>query len=66
VEGNSNRFRIGLVNVVPDDEWRSRMPRRDQACVTAATMPLLLRYGYPILNGHTNAGPRWRALASAL
>lgn len=49
VEGNPDRFRTGSVSIVPDDEWRSRMPRRHQACVTAATMPLLLRYGYPIL-----------------
>jgi hypothetical protein len=52
VEGNPNRFGISLVDIIPDDEWRLRMPRRDQACVTAATMPFLLRYGYPILNGH--------------
>lgn len=56
VEGNADRLRLGSVSIVPDDEWRGRMPRRDQACVTAATILFLLRYGYPILNGRTSAG----------
>jgi hypothetical protein len=46
--GNPNRFRTGLVRISDDDEWRSRMSRRDQRVIAAATLPFLLRYGYPV------------------
>ena len=48
VSGNPNRFRTGSVRIVEDDEWSARMARRDQMVIEAITMPLLLRYGYPI------------------
>jgi hypothetical protein len=31
-----------------DDEWRTAMPRVRRWVVTTMTLPLLLRYGYPI------------------
>lgn len=46
--GNPNRFRTGAVRIVEDDEWTTGMTGRDQAAIAAITMPLLLRYGYPI------------------
>jgi hypothetical protein len=46
--GNPNRFRTGSVRIVEDDEWESRMARRDRAAITAAALPMLLRYGYPV------------------
>ena len=46
--GNPNRFRPALVRISDDDEWRSRMSRRDQRVIAAATLPFLLRYGYPV------------------
>ena len=48
VSGNPNRFRTGSVRIVEDDEWSARMARRDKMVIEAFTMPLLLRYGYPI------------------
>jgi hypothetical protein len=46
--GNPNRFRTGSVRIVEDDEWKSRMARRDRTVITAAALPMLVRYGYPV------------------
>ncbi|WP_158579941.1 sulfotransferase [Geodermatophilus marinus] len=48
VAGNPNRFRVGPVQVRADDEWRRRMPHRQQLAVRALSWPLLLRYGYSL------------------
>jgi hypothetical protein len=49
VAGNPDRFRTGEVRIRVDDEWRERMPRREQVAVGLATAPLSRRYGYPII-----------------
>jgi len=49
LSGNPNRFTTGAVRIVADQEWRTRMTRRDLALVEGATWPFLLRYGYPVL-----------------
>jgi hypothetical protein len=46
--GNPNRFRTGSVRIAEDDEWKFRMARRDRMVITAAALPMLLRYGYPL------------------
>jgi hypothetical protein len=46
--GNPNRFNRGAVEVRPDTTWRTELPDREKAVVTAITGPLLLGYGYPI------------------
>ena len=46
VAGNPNRVRQGPVQLRRDDEWRTRMPQRDQALVSAMTAPRRARYGY--------------------
>jgi hypothetical protein len=46
--GNPNRFQTGPVRLRPDDEWISRMEFRDKVLVTVLTLPLLVRYGYPV------------------
>jgi Sulfotransferase family len=48
VAGNPMRFKGGPLNIALDDEWRISMPAHDRALVTAATWPLLLRYGYSL------------------
>jgi protein tyrosine phosphatase (PTP) superfamily phosphohydrolase (DUF442 family) len=48
VGGNPIKMARGLVNVRPDDEWRDSQPQAEQFTVTAVTLPLLLRYGYPV------------------
>ncbi|HEX7247337.1 MAG TPA: sulfotransferase, partial [Actinomycetota bacterium] len=46
VSGNPLRFTAGELRVEVDAEWRSSMRDRDRRLVTAATAPLLVRYGY--------------------
>jgi Sulfotransferase family len=46
VDGNSMRFALGEVPLRTDEKWRSKMSRVDKWTVTAATLPLLARYGY--------------------
>jgi Sulfotransferase family len=48
LSGNPDRFRTGTVRIRRDDEWRSQMSRTEIGLVTAATMPYLLRHGYPL------------------
>jgi len=48
LSGNPMRVQRGQLVLRADDEWRSAMSRRRQAAISAATWPLLLRYGYPI------------------
>jgi hypothetical protein len=48
VSGNPNRFDTGAVELRTDREWISKMNPRYKALVTALTMPLLLRYHYPV------------------
>ena len=47
VSGNPMRFDTGTVPVTADERWRTLMPARQRAAVTALTLPLLARYGYP-------------------
>ncbi len=48
VSGNPNRFDTGAVELRTDREWISKMTPRDKAFVTSLTLPLLIRYGYPL------------------
>jgi len=57
VAGNPNRFRVGAVRVRLDGEWSRRMPRHRQLAVRALTVPLLLRFGYPLLVGSSGTVP---------
>jgi hypothetical protein len=49
--GNPNRFHTGSIRIVEDDEWKARMARRDRMVITAAALPMLLRYRYRIRPG---------------
>ena len=48
VGGNALRFEEAVVKLDPDTEWLHRMPPARSALVTAITLPMLARYGYPI------------------
>jgi hypothetical protein len=48
VSGNPVRFRTGSIELTEDDRWRTGMRDGDRRAVTAVTLPLLLRYGYPL------------------
>jgi hypothetical protein len=54
ISGNPSRFATGVVELRPDDEWRTAMKRWDRFLVTAMTLPLLIRYSYPLAT-RTNA-----------
>jgi hypothetical protein len=49
VWGNSSRFRTGRLEVRDDDEWRRGLARSGRLISTALALPLLARYGYPVV-----------------
>lgn len=49
VGGSGSRFRTGIVDLVPDEQWRSGLAPGAKALATAVTAPLLVRYGYPLV-----------------
>ena len=51
LSGNPGRFRSGSLELRRDDGWIRDMPGKDKAVVTALTLPLLRRYGYPLSVG---------------
>jgi hypothetical protein len=51
VMGNPSRFVTGGVQLREDDEWRRSGSADARKVVTALTLPLLLRYGYPLRPG---------------
>jgi hypothetical protein len=46
VSGNPMRFKGGVTEIRPDDEWKTALPRWAKVATTAITWPLLWRYGY--------------------
>jgi hypothetical protein len=50
VSGNPGRFDRGVVKLRPDMEWVHRMRPRDRRITTSLALPLLVKYGYPILS----------------
>jgi len=44
--GNPNRVQHGPIQIRPDDEWRTRMPVRQQRFVFALSLPALWMLGY--------------------
>ncbi len=47
IGGNPSRFTTGEVNLVVDNDWKTRLKTTDRCVVTACTWPLMLKYGYP-------------------
>ena len=48
VGGNPDRFRVGPITLKEDDEWLTKLSKPDRISTTAVTMPIMLRYGYPL------------------
>ena len=46
--GNPSRFKTGTVEIRYDDEWMSKLKRLDRLAPTALSLPLMLRYRYPL------------------
>ena len=56
VSGHGLRFSTGRIAIRPDERWQTAMPPVHRQVVTAATFPLLARYGYVRLTGRGPAG----------
>jgi hypothetical protein len=48
VGGNPDRWTTGRDRIRVDDKWKRDLPRGSSVAVTAMTLPLLIKYGYPI------------------
>ncbi|HEY3208514.1 MAG TPA: hypothetical protein VGL18_01780, partial [Actinomycetota bacterium] len=48
VSGNPSRFKVGMVELRDDDEWKARQGGLDRIIVTSLALPFLRRYGYPV------------------
>ncbi len=59
--GNPIRFTQGPTTIRQDESWKERLPSIDRAWVTALTVPMLVRYGYPIRVDGAAAGHEARA-----
>lgn len=46
--GNPSRFKTGTIGLQNDDRWVREQDLSDRFVTTAMTLPLLLRYGYPV------------------
>lgn len=51
VSGNPMRFKKGRIRIAMDSEWRRAMAPGDRWLVDGITLPLLIRYGYPLRAG---------------
>jgi hypothetical protein len=58
VSGNPDRFTTGTIEIRLDDRWVREMATRDRWLVTSGTLPLMLRYGYPVRSPQRSAEER--------
>ena len=49
--GSRMRLQAGPVPLVLDEVWRRELPTGQRRLVTALSLPLLRRYGYPVRTG---------------
>lgn len=49
--GSRMRLQAGPVPLVLDEAWRRELPSGQRRLVTALSLPLLRRYGYPVRTG---------------
>jgi Sulfotransferase family len=64
VSGNPNRFKTGKIDIRADLAWTTEMKPRDRMLVTAATWPLLIKYGYASKPIHSVEQQRHEKLAT--
>jgi hypothetical protein len=51
VSGNPVRHAAGAITIAPQEGWRAALPAAERRAVTALTLPLLGRFGYPVRVG---------------
>lgn len=44
--GNPMRFKVGEIEIVPDMEWKIKLPQKDWLKVSCISLPLLYKYSY--------------------
>jgi SAM-dependent methyltransferase len=64
VGGNPVRMQSGAIEIKPDEEWRSKIERRDRFVATLLALPLLRRYGLPV-RSRAGTAPSAEAPATA-
>lgn len=52
--GNPDRLNAGTIELRSDDEWVGKQRPSHRLAVTSMALPMLLRYGYPVM-------PKWHA-----
>ena len=63
--GNPNRVGRTTLTIRADEAWRTELSRRDKIILTLLTLPLILRYGYPIRPSGKRLAPRSSRLRAA-
>jgi hypothetical protein len=63
--GNPSRVGRTSITIRQDDAWRSELSGLSKAIITLLTLPLIIRYGYPIRPSGKRAAPRSRRLRAA-
>ena len=58
VGGNPVRMQSGAIEIKPDEEWRSKIERRDRFVATLIALPLLRRYHLPVRRSGNSAATR--------
>jgi hypothetical protein len=48
VSGNPSRFKVGMVELRDDDDWKVRQSGLDRIIVTSVALPFLRRFGYAV------------------
>lgn len=48
IAGNPNRFQKGKIEIKLNEEWKNKMTVKDKILTTLLTLPLLIRYRYPL------------------
>jgi SAM-dependent methyltransferase len=57
VGGNPVRMQSGAIEIKPDEEWRTKIERRDRLVGTLLALPLLHRYGLPVRSAGAAPAP---------
>jgi hypothetical protein len=48
VSGNPSRFKVGMIELRDDDEWKAKQGGLDRIIVTSLALPFLRRFGYAV------------------
>lgn len=52
VSGNPMRFQVGAIQLREDNRWHKELPRVPRILAMSMSLPLMMRYGYPLRSRH--------------